>query len=167
MRRFCWREARSPHFVTGPVETSHAQIVGTREWPDGRREHVVDTNGLAPFFRAASLGAKENVQICLLLSPHYFPNWALKKWPHLAGCAGGFFKCCVHDEHAQGVIEKYLRTVIPLVRGNPALHSICLSNEPEQGHFRPDCALRKRWPGWLERRHGTVSALNAKWGDEK
>ena len=201
------RDEPVPHFVTGPVETSHAQIVGTREWPDGRRErgnvmltgfghfgtvqreqeklpplgnhiiqmeigpwsvlkdeHVVDTNGFVSFVRASMLGMQEDVQICLLLSPHYFPQWALKKWPHLSGCAGGFFKYCVHDEHAQGVIEKYLRTVIPLVRGFPTLHSICLSNEPEQGHFGPDCALRKKWPGWLERRHGTVAALNAKWG---
>ena len=200
------RDFPVPHFVTGPTETSHAQIVGTREWPDGRRErgnvmltgfghfgtvrremeklpplgnhilqmeigpwsvlkdeHVVDTNGFASFFEAAARGAKENVQICLLLSPHYFPGWALKKWPHLSGCAGGFFKYCVHDEHAQALIEKYLRTVIPLVRGNPALHSICLSNEPEQGFFGPDCALRKKWPGWLEGRYGTVAALNAKW----
>ena len=201
------RDFPVPHFVTGPTEMSHAQIVGTREWPDGRRErgnvmltgfghlgrvqreqgklppignniiqmeigpksvlkdeHVVDTNGLAAFFRAAELGARENVQVCLLLSPHYFPQWALKKWPHLSGCAGGFFKYCVHDENAQSVIEKYLRTVIPLVRGNPALHSVCLSNEPAQGRFGPECALRKKWPIWLERRYGTVAAMNAKWG---
>ena len=188
------RDEPVPHFVTGPVETSHAQIIGMREWTDGRcergnvmltgfghfskvqreqeklpplgnhiiqmeigpwsvlkDEHVVDTNGFASFVRASMLGMQEDVQICLLLSPHYFPQWALKKWPHLSGCAGGFFKYCVHDEHAQGVIEKYLRTVIPLVRGFPTLHSICLSNEPEQGHFGPDCALRKKWPGWLER----------------
>lgn len=201
------RDFPVPHFVTSATETSHAQIVGTREWPDGRRErgnvmltgfghfgmaqreqdklpplgnhiiqmeigpksvlkdeHVVDTNGLAPFFRAAELGARENVQVCLLLSPHYFPQWALKKWPHLSSCEGGFFKYCVHDENAQAVIEKYLRTVIPLVRGNPALHSVCLSNEPAQGHFGPECALRKKWPIWLERRYGTVAAMNAKWG---
>lgn len=127
-------------------------------------ENAVNTNAIAPFLAAAARGAKENVQVCLLLSPHYFPKWALRKWPELEGCAGGFFKYCVHDERAQGVIEKSLRAVIPLIRGNPALHSVCLSNEPEQGFFGPSCALRAKWPVWLKERYGTVEGMNAQWG---
>lgn len=196
-----------PHYVTSPVEVRGADMVATREWPDGRRErgnvfltgfghfgmirremekmpplgnhvlqmeigpsaflpteHTVDTNAVAPFLAAAARGARENVQVCLLLSPHYFPEWAFRKWPDLKGCAGGFFKYCVHDERAQGVVEKSLRTVIPLIRGNPALHSVCLSNEPEQGFYGPGCALRAKWPGWLQTRYGTVGRMNAQWG---
>lgn len=196
-----------PHYVTSPIEIRGADMVATREWPDGRRErgnvfltgfghfgmiqremekmpplgnHIlqmelgpnaflpteqtVNTNAIAPFRAAAARGAKENVQICLLLSPHYFPEWAFQKWPDLKGCGGGFFKYCVHDARAQGVIEKSLRTVIPLIRGNPALHSVCLSNEPEQGFYGPNCALRAQWPGWLQTRYGTVARMNAAWG---
>ena len=195
-----------PHFVTGPTETSHAQIVGTREWPDGRRERgnvfltgfghfgmiqrelakmpplgnhilqmeigprsflpkegVVDTNAIRPFVETAERAAKENVQICFLLSPHYFPDWAMKKWPYLRDCECGFFKFCVYDANARSVIEKSLRTVIPLVRGNPALHSLCLSNEPVSGNFAKCPMVAREWPKWLERTFGSVAKMNAEW----
>ena len=199
-------DALVPHYVTSPVETSHAQLVAMREWPDGRRErgnviltgfghfgtvqremaklpplgnHIiqmeigprsflptettVNTNAIRPFLVAAERGARENVQICLLLSPHYFPEWALRKWPELRECEGGFFRYCVHDPRARSVLEKSLRTVIPLIRGNPALHSVCLSNEPECGFHGAHCALRGEWPKWLERAYGTPVAMNAAW----
>lgn len=198
----------APHFVTGPVETSHAQTIGTREWPDGRRErgnvmltgfghfgrvrrelaklpplgnHIlqmeigprmvlpregtVNTNALDVFFETAARAARENVQICLLMSPHYFPDWALAKWPHLKDCSSdGFFKYCVYDAHARAIVERTLRTVIPLVRGNPALHSICLSNEPECGVFGRCPMVVREWPKHLSRRFGTVEAMNAALG---
>ena len=195
-----------PHFVTGPTETSRAQIVGTREWPDGRRErgnvfltgfghfgmiqrelakmpplgnhilqmeigprsflpeeNVVNTNAIRPFVETAARAAKENVQICFLLSPHYFPEWALRKWPHLKDCACGFFRFCVYDENARAVIEKSLRTAIPLLRGNPALHSLCLSNEPVSGNFGKCRMVAREWPKWLARTFGSVERMNAEW----
>ena len=199
-------DAPVPHYVTSPIEISHAQMIAMREWPDGRRErgnvilngfghfttiqreldkmpplgnHIlqmeigpnsflptettVNTNAIRPFLETAARAAKENVQICLLLSPHYFPDWAKRKWPHLADCKGGFFRYCVYDPDARSVLEKSLRTVIPLIRGNPALHSVCLSNEPEQGFWGDHCILRREWPKWLAKRYGDVGALNAQW----
>jgi hypothetical protein len=100
----------------------------------------------------------------LLLSPHYFPQWALDKWPHLKACQGGFFKYCVHDPAARAVIEKSLRHVIPLIKGHPALHSVCLSNEPICVDLSRCRVTAKAWPAWLERKHGTVAALNERWG---
>lgn len=127
-------------------------------------ENTVNTNAIRPFLDAAARGAKENVAITLLLSPHYFPDWAASKWPHLKTCGGGFFKYCVYAPEARGVIEKSLRTVIPLIRGNPALHSVCLSNEPET-HVYANCpVLKARWPAWLAKRYGTVEAMNRKMG---
>ena len=127
-------------------------------------ESTVVTNAIRSFTEAAARAQKENVGITLLLSPHYFPNWALQKWPHLADCADrhGFLKYCVYDPNAKGVIERFLRAIIPLVRGNPALHSICLSNEPETHTYGACRVLRERWPKWLAVRHRTIEAFNAK-----
>ena len=116
------------------------------------------------FLAVCDRAAKANVSIILLLSPHYFPEWALEKWPHLKACEGGFFKYCVHDPDARAVIEKSLRQVIPRVRNHPALHSVCLSNEPLSLDLSKCRIAAQAWPTWLERRHGDIATLNVRWG---
>jgi len=116
------------------------------------------------FLAVCDRAAQADVSVILLLSPHYFPQWALEKWPHLRECEGGFFKYCVHDPDARAVIEKSLRQVIPRVKGHPALHSVCLSNEPISVDLSKCRIAARAWPAWLERRHGSVAALNARWG---
>ena len=132
--------------------------------PDGavREDGSVNTNRFRAFFETAGRAAQANVQITLLLSPHYFPDWALRKWPHLKDCGGGFFRHCVYAPEARGIEERYLRAIIPAIRGNPALHSVCLSNEPETHVYAKCPVLRREWPEWLARRYGTVAAFNAK-----
>ncbi|MGN0846044.1 MAG: beta-galactosidase [Kiritimatiellia bacterium] len=125
-------------------------------------EGTVNTNALNGFFKTAARAAQENVAVTLLLSPHYFPDWAFKKWPHLKACSGGFLKYCVYDANAKAVVEKFLRAVVPAVRGTPALHSLCLSNEPETHVYAGCPVLRREWPLWLARRHGDIAAFNAK-----
>lgn len=126
-------------------------------------ENRVNVHALDRFLETARRAAQENVQICLLLSPHYFPDWAKAKWPHLKDCAGTRIGYCVYDPHAREVLEKYLRTVVPIVRGNPALHSLCLSNESEDSTYGKCRVLKERWPEWLRSRYGTVGKMNATW----
>lgn len=126
-------------------------------------EDRVDVHAMDEFLDTAKRAARANVQVCLLVSPHYFPNWASRKWPHLKECSGTRLGFCIYDPHAKAVIEKYLRTVVPIVRGNPALHSICLSNEAEDSSFGKCRVLKAEWPKWLEARYGTVAAMNRKW----
>ena len=197
------RDFPVPRYRTGLIDIRHAQMYGTREYPDGRRdrgpvfltgfghfgetqrdlevfpslgcnmlqmetgpgrifpeEDKVDFRGIERFLRVAERAEKANVAVNLLLSPHYFPCWALKKWPHLSECGGGFFGYCTYAPEAKAIIERYLRTVIPRVRGVPALHSVCLSNEPETHVYAGCPVLRREWPKWLERRYGSVDALN-------
>lgn len=167
---------RGPVFLTGyghfgtiqkelarmPPLGNHILQMEIGPWAVLKADGSVNTNALAAFQDTARRAAKENVAITLLLSPHYFPPWELDRHPELKACAGGFIKYCVYAPPAKALIEKYLRTVIPLVRGNPALHSICLSNEPESHVYAKCPELRKAWPGWLAKRHGTVAAFNAK-----
>ena len=105
--------------------------------------------------------AKSNIMVNILLSPHYFPQWALEKWPHLASCSGGFIHFCIDAPESRQVIEKFLRHVIPQLRGRPALHSLCLSNEPIYTESRKCAFTRKMWEDYLARKHGTITGLNA------
>jgi len=62
------------------------------------------------------------------------------------------------------VIERSLRHVIPRIKDHPALHSVCLSNEPLCVDRTRCRVTAQAWPAWLARRHGTVAVLNARWG---
>ena len=170
------RVERGPVFLTGYGHFGTVQrnlhqlpplgnhILQMEIGPNGavNEDGSINTNHFRSFLAAAARAAKENVQITLLLSPHYFPDWAFRKWPHLKTCGGGFFHQCVYAPEARAVEERYLRAIIPAIRGNPALHSVCLSNEPETHVYAKCPVLRREWPKWLARRHGSVAALNAK-----
>lgn len=108
--------------------------------------------------------AKAHVAVNLLISPHYFPAWALEKWPHLRDAAGGFLGYDVYAPEARAVLEKFLRTAIPRIADHPALHSICLSNEPVFTEGTKSRFVRETWHRWLAREHGTIQVLNARWG---
>ncbi len=106
--------------------------------------------------RAARVGTRVN----LLISPHYFPNWALRKWPHLQNCGGGFIRYCIHAPESRAVLEKFLRYTIPRIKDLPALHSICLSNEPVLTNVSGCRYAKENWHRWLRDRYGTVARMN-------
>lgn len=107
--------------------------------------------------------AKRNVMVDILLSPHYFPGWAYAKWPELSR-GGGNPGYCVDAPEGKQVIEKFLRTVIPMFKDKPALHSFCLANEPNFSRSQ-DCVNTKHlWAEFLASTHRTVAALNACYG---
>jgi hypothetical protein len=108
--------------------------------------------------------AEHNVMVNILLSPHYFPGWAMQKWPHLAKGGGGFLGYCVDAPEARQVIEKFLRTAIPLFRGKPALHSFCLSNEPIFDRTAGCDNTGEMWEAYLARVHGDVETMSARYG---
>lgn len=108
--------------------------------------------------RAHALGIKTD----LLLSPHYFPDWALEQAPDLKlNGATGFIKANIaHPLHRQ-VIEKWLRGIVPLVKEKPGLFSFCLSNEPTYGNSGKDAYSQVAWSRFLSERHLTIDALNS------
>ncbi|MBC7289522.1 MAG: hypothetical protein H5T86_16055, partial [Armatimonadetes bacterium] len=82
---------------------------------------------IAEFLELCDRAARAGVQVNLLISPHYFPDWALQKWPHLNECSGGFFRYCVHAPEAREILRQFIEYTIPRIKDHPALHSICLS----------------------------------------
>jgi len=79
--------------------------------------------------------AKEhNMAVDLLLSPHYFPDWAYAKHPNadangVRRARGSFMPWDVSDRGFREVVEKHLGAVIPKVREHPSLVSYDLVNE--------------------------------------
>ncbi|MBI5090971.1 MAG: beta-galactosidase [Candidatus Hydrogenedentes bacterium] len=117
------------------------------------RRNVVD---------ALDNAAAHNVTVNLLVSPHYFPRWAIDRNPKLGECGMGFMHFCIDAPEARAIIEKYLRALMPLIKDHPALHSTCLSNEPQ---YTAKCEYtRIGFHRWLAARHGTIANLNAAYG---
>ncbi len=102
---------------------------------------------------------KAGVAVCLLISPHYFPGWALDKWPHLRKRREGFLQYCLHAPEGQELLRRFLAAAIGPLKDHPALHSICLSNEPVNEEEPCEFAARE-WDAWLEKRHNNVVRLN-------
>ncbi|NQT50814.1 beta-galactosidase, partial [bacterium] len=127
-------------------------------------EDRVDDAPIRAFLAVCDRAAKAGVSVNLLLSPHYFPAWALDKWPHLKNLKGGFLRFDFNAPEARQVIERFLRIVIPRVQGHPALHSLCLSNEPVCADLTKSEPSARLWHDWLRREYKTVAAMNQAWG---
>ncbi len=129
-------------------------------------EGKVDLTHLKTLIHTLDNAAKHNVRVDWLLSPHYFPDWAMKKYPQLAKGGGGFLGFCPDDPAAKAIVEKFVRIVIPAIKDKPALHSICLTNEPVFVHLTGCDNTKDLWIDYLKRTHGDVATLNKRYGTE-
>jgi hypothetical protein len=109
-------------------------------------------------------GRDHDVAVCVLVSPHYFPQWAFEKWPALDCIRGGFVRQALDAPESKAVQAKHLGVLLPPIRDYASLHSVCLSNEPTYRDSQADPATRALWPEYLRRIHGTIAAANAAWG---
>lgn len=135
-----------------------------------RADGTVDTGPITGRIAGALDRARDHgVQVCLLTSPHYFPGWAFERWPELRlddgpGHVPPFIKHSVEAPQAREIQETFLRTLIPLIKDHPALHSICLSNEPVYEFAPADPFRLPLWRAHLAETYGDVGALNAAHG---
>jgi len=128
-----------------------------RIFPD---EETISNTEVEAFLKVLDRAAQSNVAVNLLISPHYFPDWALEKYPHLKQFEGGFLKFCIDAPESRDIIERFIRHVIPQIGNHPALHSICLTNEPMSRKSDQCTFTQALWRDWLEARHGDIEQLN-------
>ncbi|MBI3851922.1 MAG: beta-galactosidase [Verrucomicrobia bacterium] len=108
--------------------------------------------------------AAHNVAVNLLISPHYFPKWAFDADPAHQQCGHGFVKFCIEAPNTRVVMEKWLDALMPLIAHHPALHSICLSNEPQ---YQGRCAYeRAAFQKWLKAKWGSIRKANKVYGTQ-
>ncbi|MEW6234862.1 MAG: beta-galactosidase [Candidatus Omnitrophota bacterium] len=105
---------------------------------------------------------KHNVAVCVLLSPHYMPTWAFQKHPELADGGHGFIKYDIDHPAARGILERFLRAVVPKMAAYRSLHSFCLSNEPQ--YVSRSQISADLFHQWLQKRHQTIEQLNKLYG---
>lgn len=127
-------------------------------------EGKVDLTQVKTLVKTLDDAAKNNVRVDFLLSPHYFPAWAMKKYPQLGKGGGGFLGFCVDDPAAKQIVEKLIRIVIPMIKDKPALNSICLTNEPVFNNIANCDNTKQLWIDYLTRVHGDIATLNKRYG---
>ncbi len=106
---------------------------------------------------------KNNVKIALLISPHYHPEWLLKKYPEMA-VSSGFLQYEITHPKAVEMLQTYVAVLIGRLKESPyagALHSICLSNEP----LYSGCRFTNPWSAsifkkHMEKKYGPVTEFN-------
>jgi hypothetical protein len=127
------------------------------------KEGVVNDAPARDLLSVLNRAQKAGVAVNLLISPHYFPDWMLDKYPELRKKREGFIGYCIHAPEARELLQRFVRTLLPSIKDHPALHSICLSNEPV--NLEEPCAYAAdEWHGWLAHRHGDLATLNSRWG---
>lgn len=126
-------------------------------------EGKVDRTPINHLLKTLDRAKIAGVGVCLLISPHYMPDWAFKKWPQLSKHTEGFLAYCLHAPEGQKLIQDFLSVLIPPIKDHPALNSICLTNEPV--HKEEPCEYASReWEVWLQKKHGDIEKLNTAWG---
>ena len=125
----------------------------------GEKFHI-DDKACRGVVKLLEKAAASDVAVVLLLSPHYFPTWAKKKYPELNNYKGGFLSYAIDHPIARMIIKAYLETIIPMIKDCPALHSVCLSNEPVYLDSSKDKYTQKLWHAYLKRVHGDIATLN-------
>lgn len=111
---------------------------------------------------ALETAEKSNVAVNLLLSPHYFP--ADVSGVQYNQSASGFLKYNINAPEAKAVLENYLRTLLPELKGYKALTGIILANEPVFKTTDYPDFYNPLFREYLKDIHGTVSALNSAYG---
>ncbi len=121
-------------------------------------------NDLLPKLDSA---ADSNVAVSLLLSPHYFPSFVYEKYyPDmlLDGTPN------VYHPQYQAVLLAYIDRLIPIIQGHPALHDICLSNEPRMNTAATDASrawFADEYRAFLRWQYEQdISALNHAYGTQ-
>ncbi len=142
-----------------------ANLIQQEEGPRALDKNGQLAGSCSSLFSVFQTAAANNVKIDFLLAPHYFPESALEESGDLRlGKSTGFIKFNIDHPAARKIVGDWIAAIVPPLAASPALLSMCLSNEPTYSESGRDDYSRKDWVLYLERKHGSVAALNALYG---
>lgn len=141
-----------------------ATLIQQERGPAGLKADGKLTEGAQSILPVLESAAEHGVKVDLLLSPHYMPEWSRAAEGLTSIIPQGHIKYNIDHPAARQFIEKWLRTIVPMVKDSPALFSFCLSNEPEYATSGRDSHSRPLWPEFLAGSHGSIDELNALYG---
>lgn len=128
-------------------------------WAILPKEGVIEEKPVESLLGVLDRAKAAGVAVNLLLSPHYVPQWVKDK----IKASLGTDHYCPRAPESQEMLKRHISVVIPPIKDHPALHSICLTNEPQ--HRNDSCELAiADWHAWLAQKHGDIDVLNVRWG---
>lgn len=107
--------------------------------------------------------ADANVKVDYLISPHYMPEWVYQQYPQLRQQRDGFIKYSLFAPESLTVLRQYIDAFAPRLKDQPALLSVCLSNEPMNVESPESPPHQQAWRAWLRNRHKNLITLNTRW----
>ncbi|MDR3707929.1 MAG: beta-galactosidase [Capsulimonadaceae bacterium] len=142
-----------------------ASIIQSEMGPTALNADGADSGNVASLMSRFTKAAASDVKIDLLLSPHYFPQWAYDKDPAVKLPDNpGFIKFDIDNPVARQAIEQWIKRVVPAVKDQSSLFSICLSNEPTYASSGRTDYSRPLWIDYLKQTHGSIEMLNGLYG---
>lgn len=126
-------------------------------------EFVFDASGdyFTKLMKVFDDAAEHNVSITLLLSPHYMSGFMSENFPEEA--SGGYWNS---SDKMKEFLSVYISGVTEYVKDKPALHSICLANEPTHAVSDEKYELPLYREYLAESYGGDISKLNGYYGTE-
>jgi len=110
------------------------------------------------FDLAAQYGMRDD----FLLSPHYYPAWA--QAPDVPNSNIGFIKFNIFHPKARDAIGRFAAAMGERIKDKPALHSVCLANEPVYNSSGRDAYTRPLFIEYLKKKHHSLKRMNALYG---
>ena len=107
---------------------------------------------------------RANLKADMLLSPHWFPDWARTQAPDMATDRHGGIDYIIDHPVARKAIEQWLRIASAGLKDKPALMSFNLANEPDYWHSGKDPFSKPLWTEFIKARHGSIGQLNSLYG---
>lgn len=107
--------------------------------------------------------ANAHVKVDYLISPHYMPEWVYQQYPQLRQQREGFLKYSLFTPESLTVLRQYIDAFASRLKDQPALLSICLSNEPMNVESPESPPHQQAWRAWLRNRHKNLITLNTRW----
>lgn len=107
-------------------------------------------NNIIPMLQSAK---ENNIAVDLLISPHYFPAFVKNYYPDIN----------IYHRQNRLIMDKFLETMIPMIKDESALKFICLSNEPTSNTSEIS-SLLPEYRNTLLKKYGSVSEINKAYG---
>lgn len=120
--------------------------------------------GAKQLFNDLRVARQYGMRVDWLLSPHYFPEWALARAPEMRGGGPGFIAFDIDHPLARQVLEKFTAAMTKAMADEPALFTVCLSNEPVYDKSARTVWGRAAFAAYLEKIHGHIEQLNELYG---
>ncbi len=134
------------------VETHMSEFVS----PDGNGGFTFNSTAVTNFINNVLNPARDrNIKVILLISPHYIPDWFTNLYPEDSGI--------VTSTKWRELLKVYIDGLVSKVSRYPALHSICVTNEPGYNATanKYDTPL---YVEYLKEKYTDISKLNALYG---